>query len=451
MAFSAMLICIELINGYFDHQLENKAQTVLTPIEHSFNQMASKTFLEFSNNAPTSFNQVLQHSNLQNTFGLTVINNRFFLYEPNSVSLSLIPFSFEAVNFSKNLRNIYIELDNKIYNINNMSASLSLAGASSFKDISKNGQRYRRFFTQHPQISHLYFYIDVHSEGIEKKRNSKLAFVLVGLFLVNEFIIVIFSIILKHITRSLTEMTQAAKNITKGQMITPMKVKSNDEFGLLAQSFNNMLNSVQTKTAELIYEKNRSKMILAQLPDGIIVTDLNHKLFMANRAAENMLGFSTDCAKGHELIQYLKDENLQSLFSDELKQIESNQLVREVNINDAKGNDQLYQITISPLLDSTYQKTGLITVIRNITQENQTRYLKDNFLRSVTHELKTPLTSIIGFLNILKKELHGNLNDKQKEFLTISLLNSSMLKKLINNLLDLSIIHSGQLKLNKST
>ena len=70
-------------------------------------------------------------------------------------------------------------------------------------------------------------------------------------------------------------MTNAASQIAKGQISTPMKVKSNDEFGLLAQSFNNMLNNVQTKTAELIYERNRSKMILAQLPDGIIVTDLN--------------------------------------------------------------------------------------------------------------------------------------------------------------------------------
>ena len=97
-------------------------------------------------------------------------------------------------------------------------------------------------------------------------------------------------------------------------MNTPMKVKSNDEFGLLAQSFNNMLNNVQTKTAELIYERNRSKMIFAQLPDGIIVTDLNHKLLSANRAAETMLGFSTDSAKGQALIRYLKDENLRPFF-----------------------------------------------------------------------------------------------------------------------------------------
>ena len=82
---------------------------------------------------------------------------------------------------------------------------------------------------------------------------------MIGLLLVNLFIIIIFSIILKHITKSLSEMTQIAKQLSKGQIISPMKVKSNDEFGLLAQSFNNMLNSVHTKTAELIYEKTDQK------------------------------------------------------------------------------------------------------------------------------------------------------------------------------------------------
>ena len=209
-----------------------------------------------------------------------------------------------------------------------------------------------------------------------------------------------------------------------------------------------MQNNVQTKTAELIYERNRSKMILAQLPEGIIVTDLNHKLLSANRAAETMLGFSTDRAKGQEIISYLKNENLCSFFNNEFRSIKNNALVRELIIPDANGKDEHFQITVSALLDSTYQKTGMITVIRNITDEKQVRLLKDNFLRSVTHELRTPLTSIIGFLNILFKEVHGTLNDKQKEFLDISIVNSSYLKKLINDLLELSIIHSGQLSLN---
>ena len=118
------------------------------------------------------------------------------------------------------------------------------------------------FFFKHPHIQHLFFDVDVFSQAIEHKRNITLASVIGALLIINAFIVLLFFFILKHITRSLTLITNAASQIAKGQMNTPMKVKSNDEFGLLAQSFNNMLNNVQTKTAELIYERNRSKMIL---------------------------------------------------------------------------------------------------------------------------------------------------------------------------------------------
>ena len=126
-----------------------------------------------------------------------------------------------------------------------------------------------------------------------------------------------------------------------------------------------MLNNVQTKTAELIYERNRSKMIVAQLPDGIIVTDLEDKLVMANRAAELMLGFSTDRAKGQEIIKYLQDENLQAIFKTQFKYIKDSTITREVNI---KQNNKVecYQVIVSPLLDTSYQKNGIITVIRKI-------------------------------------------------------------------------------------
>ena len=249
---------------------------------------------------------------------------------------------------------------------------------------------------------------------------------------------------------SLSEITESAKKIAKGQLTSPVQIKRNDEIGLLAQSFNGMLNNVQTKTAELIYERNRSKMILAQLPEGIIVTDLEHRLLSANRTAETMLGFSSDCAKGQEIIQYLKNENLQSLFSDQIKNMTDNAITRDMMISNDDGTNAHYRIIVSPLLDSTYQKNGIITVIRDISHEKQVKTLHDSFLRTVTHELRTPLTSIIGFLDILSKQNYGELNTKQNEFLTIAQHNANYLKKLMSELIELSTIHSGQSQLHRT-
>ena len=183
---------------------------------------------------------------------------------------------------------------------------------------------------------------------------------------------------------SLSQITETAKQLSKGQRTSPLKYNRNDEIGLLAQSFNNMLNNVQTKTAELIYERNRSKMILAQLPEGIVVTDLNNKLLSANRAAETMLGFSTDRAKGHEIISYLKNENLTSFFNHEFRSINNDHVVREIMIPDSNGNNRHFQITVLLPIDSTYQKTGIITVIRNITNEKINIFLSNNVIKSVS-------------------------------------------------------------------
>ena len=70
------------------------------------------------------------------------------------------------------------------------------------------------------------------------------------------------------------------------------------------------------------------------IAEGIVVTDLNNKLLSANRAAETMLGFSTDRAKGHEII-YLKNENLTSFFNHEFRSINNDHVVREIMIPDS--------------------------------------------------------------------------------------------------------------------
>ena len=288
------------------------------------------------------------------------------------------------------------------------------------------------------------------SQSINHARNIALVGIITGFLLINLMIALVYILILRRITSSLTMITNSANKMSKGQSTQPVSVVSHDEIGLLAQSFNDMLNNVQTKTAELISERNRSKMILTQLPDGIIVTDAKDRLISANRAAETMLGFSTDRAKGQDIIKYIKNENVTKLFSLHLKESKNTTVVRELMIPTSDGTQENYQITLSPLLDTTYQQTGIITVIRNITDETKVRSSRDHFLQSITHELRTPLTSIIGFLDIVLKENFGPLVEKQREFITVTKHNAQYLKKLLADLLNLSHIHSGKLELNQS-
>jgi PAS domain S-box-containing protein len=462
MTFSAMFISIELVQNYFDNQLAQHAQKQYLPIETHLQQLAALSDLSQENdNDLMSISQITSHAPLHANYSAAIDNQTLHISEVGNPKK--IPFPIRSLQFQADNIALYVKQNHDFIRIYKSANSLSPYGPrirsadspsflrQPYVNHSMHGQRFRSYFYEHSSIKNLYVHVMTPSSDIFHYRRITLLGITCAILFVNAVIIFIFFIILKRITQSLSQITQTAKQMSKGQHATPLKVHSNDEIGLLAQSFNNMLNNVQTKTAELIYERNRSKMILAQLPEGIIVTDLNNKLLSANRAAETMLGFSTDRAKGHEIISYLKNENLSSFFSNEFQLVKDNALVREVIIPNQNGKDDHYQITVSPLLDSTYQKTGMITVIRNITDEKQIRSLKDNFLRTVTHELRTPLTSIIGFLNILVKQDHGHLNDKQREFLDISILNAIYLKKLINDLLDLSSIHSGQLMLSQTS
>ena len=234
-----------------------------------------------------------------------------------------------------------------------------------------DGIDYAYYFLPHSQFDELFIAVMTPSQSINHARNIALVGIITGFLLINLMIALVYILILRRITSSLTMITNSANKMSKGQSTQPVSVVSHDEIGLLAQSFNDMLNNVQTKTAELISERNRSKMILTQLPDGIIVTDAKDRLISANRAAETMLGFSTDRAKGQDIIKYIKNENVTKLFSLHLKESKNTTVVRELMIPTSDGTQENYQITLSPLLDTTYQQTGIITVIRNITDETK--------------------------------------------------------------------------------
>lgn len=463
MAFSSMFIAIEMVQKHFNTQLFQMAQRQVMPIQTTLSQLAIANTIQYQTpDSPVSLDQIHEQWLSQPQMFARIDQQELTLTD--ATQSTRIPFLLASSHFKPMLSSLYVKHRQGFFRIyhspdltipHEQHLSLdhykTISSAGGFIDQKIDNEHFRSYFFDHHHIKHLMIRVAIPSTTMLKKQQLTLTLAIGLLFLINAFIIFIFFFILKRTTQSLSKITDTAKQLSKGLRTAPLTVNSNDEIGLLAQSFNHMLNNVQTKTAELIYERNRSKMILAQLPEGIIVTDLNNKLLSANRAAEMMLGFSTDRARGHEIISYLKNENLSSFFNHEFRFVKDNAVVRELVIPGSNGQDDHYQITVSPLLDSTYQKTGMITVIRNITEEKKSRLLKDNFLHSVTHELRTPLTSIIGFLNILSKEAHGSLNDTQKEFLSISVVNSNTLKKLINDLLELSIIHSGQLILHPTT
>ena len=448
LVFTALFFSIEYIHSRFDNKLYKLANTQSSQYEFLLNQMIVESYLSSKLNKPYISSKSLYQAN-------AIISDLTLRFDPNSGqmhirdSLDQFPINLDSFNALFGIENsmLYYQINNQLIRVSNQ-ANVMFQKAFSFSpsdankplsNIEFNDSSYSSIVIPHSSLQSVFIQTFVPNASIYSQRNVILLLTISSILVINCLIIFTFIMILNRITISLSQITNNAKKIAKGQITSPIKVMSNDEIGLLAQSFNNMLNNVQTKTAELIHERNRSKMIVTQLPDGIIVTDLENKLLLANRSAESMLGFSSDRAFDQDILKYFQDDALKSLFKSHFKRLKDSSISSNFTFQ-----NESYQITFSPLLDTSYQKNGIIIVIRNVTDEQKIQSLKDSFLRTVTHELKTPLTSIIGFLDIILKESHGNLNSKQKDFLSISILNSKYLKKLINDLLELSTIHSGK-------
>ncbi len=269
--------------------------------------------------------------------------------------------------------------------------------------------------------------------------------------MINIGIFVFYSSIIRRFTQKLDYLTQIALKVAKGDLTQKIVINSDDEVGQLSRVFDYMIQSIDESSKRLILEKNRSEAIISCIPEGIIVTDVENHLILANRQAEDLFKFSSEKAQGKLLLEHLNNEDLIAHFKEEL-QWQSKQLQREVHLPDFDGKDRIYALISSPVVPQKEgEKIGIITIIRDITQEKELEELRDGFLRTVTHELRTPLTSIIGFMELIKGSATQSLSDQKREWIQIALQEAANLKDLIDDLLDLSQIRAGRMRIQYET
>ncbi len=277
------------------------------------------------------------------------------------------------------------------------------------------------------------------------KRNIIIGTVII-LMLVMGLIMTIYSVIVGKITASLDILMEVIQKVTKGDLEQKVPILSHDEIGELSSMFNQMVTSLKESSANVIYEKNRSEAIIANLPEGIIVTDSQNRLILANQRAEEMFNFSMQENLGKFILECINNQELLNFIKEQLQHAKP-YITREVRMHKDKGKNKIYLLTSNLAKNKNDQNIGVITILRDITRERELEELREGFLRTVSHELRTPLTAVIGFIDLIYRGTAGPINDQQKEYLDISLNSAITLKNLINDLLDLSRIEAGKVKL----
>lgn len=251
------------------------------------------------------------------------------------------------------------------------------------------------------------------------------------------------------IIQPIHELTKKVGAISEKKYSERIEVKSENEVGMLALSFNKMAEKLseyeKSNVEKLIAEKKRAEAIVDNMRDAIIVLDENNDLILMNNVGSELLGLSgkevigksaSSLADSNNLFKNIFEEKdkLQDVFSGENKNY-----LRIIH----RDKEEFYLRDYTDVLDTNGNRIGVIIVLKNVTGFKELDEIKSGFVATVSHELKTPLAAINMSLRLLNDSRIGELNAEQKK-LTEEMKNEiRRLLKMVNELLNLSKIESG--------
>jgi len=222
------------------------------------------------------------------------------------------------------------------------------------------------------------------------------------------------------------------------------------------QKLNNELeNKIQERTQDLFnsnkelfqsnymlhQEKEKLNAIIRNIDEGIIVSNISGNILLINDSAIKILGIK-DKKVGSLIKEIVQDNDyIKEMNSLVLKKVRK--ISKDLMLN-LDGEDRHIQFISTLSIDSKDNIIGIITLIRDVSKEIEVERLKTGFLRTISHELKTPLTTIIGFAETLSSERRGQLNKEQKDFVEIIVSEGEHLHRLISNLLEFTKISSSK-------
>ena len=260
-----------------------------------------------------------------------------------------------------------------------------------------------------------------------------------------------------YIISPINELTIKIKEIAKQNYDQRINLDTQDELGELAVSFNQMSTRLKEYEGQhidqLLLEKKRIEALVKSMQDGVLVIDEQKHIILTNKTFQNLIGisdadmigeFAPDIAKRNELLKKIFD-----LIADKEEGIETDHKPIKITLG---KEDQYYKIEIINITRKLENSSQIITIgnvilLKNITQFEVRDLAKTNLIATVSHELKTPISSINLSLNLLDDKRIGETNIEQKKLVESIRHQNKKLLNVVNELLDFSQVETGNIRL----
>ena len=261
-----------------------------------------------------------------------------------------------------------------------------------------------------------------------------------------------------YIASPLRELTRGIKQVASRNFEERLHFKSSDEFGELARSFNSMAQKLDeyehSSLARVLFEKRRIDTLIQIMNEGIIGLDENRRILFANPVVCRLLGvqqaqitgkYAPDVAASNDLMRTL----IQPLMTGTMPATEDRALLKIYDEGrENYFNKRIHTVDVTRTGEEQSQVAGYVIVLENITSYKELDLAKTNFIATVSHELKTPLSSIKMSLKLLDDNRVGQLNDEQKQLVGNVRNDADRLLNLTGELLNMAQVESGQIQLN---
>ena len=294
--------------------------------------------------------------------------------------------------------------------------------------------------------------------GEAQRATNILMIILVSLsILVSGSIAVLIS---RSIAKPIRFLHRGIEIVKKGNLDYKVGTDSKDEIGQLSRSFDIMTAAikksraevdmkVEQQTKEISQEKDKINAILHSIGDGVFVIDADYKIILFNQVAADISGFTTEEAIGKKYDKILKFVFEESKKTNDkfIKDIFKTGKIQEMSGHTLLITKDKQEIPVgdsaAPLKDAAGKIIGAVVVFRDITHEREVDRAKTEFVSLASHQLRTPLTSINWYVEMLLSGDAGKLNKKQEEFLNEVYQGNQRMVGLINALLNVSRIDLG--------
>ncbi|MEZ5357787.1 MAG: ATP-binding protein [Candidatus Zixiibacteriota bacterium] len=244
----------------------------------------------------------------------------------------------------------------------------------------------------------------------------------------------------RRLSKPLERLKLGAQRFAAGDLQRKMLIEGQCvEIDALAEAMNEMAGQLGQRIATITNQRNEQEAILLSMVEGVIAIDTDGLIINLNRAAAEFFGLNIDECVGKPLHNSIRSSALHDTVNETIRTRRA--AMAEVEM--ARGaKKKIAEVTSSLLRGADGRQLGVLIVVNDVTQMRQLEKIRRDFVANVSHELKTPITAIHGFVETLKDGAVENIEDAHR-FLDIISKQSNRLQAIIEDLLSLARIEQG--------